>query len=404
MAAWWESLADFGNDVVDTVSDYGNQAYDAVSDYGNQAYDAVSDYGNQAYDAVSDYGNQAYESLGDFGSRSYNPTPSSTGLPSFNAPGNGGGDPSLGGGLTPSFTQGSGSSAGLGLNRSGGMQFTTAGNTPATSGVTGGFGVTPGGGAQPYTPSMLSGGYGAGGDFTIGAGGNTGGFNSPPSTFQRGVSAVEGGIDRVQDFARKNTNTARLGIDAAGMLLGYKNRNDANDLAQEQMQMQRAGLNKNAAMADKMNSQATQSMNEARSLYNPQELAMRSMASTKMANQRAQDQARTQMQKAGKNKATIDAEMRRAQLSGTTGANTSYLRGLDTGRVAQQGALSSAAGLTRNYATGADFSGADRVAQAGQSDSAQLTAMLNRYMGDPVYQQNAEAQRRAQQDAYNYSK
>ena len=408
---WWDSFVNWGEDLYDTYAPEVSKAVTNVSDTVTKAYDNVADYGERAYDAVTDFD---FPSFND--GAGYNPqTDLGFGY---------GADYSadLGSGLnanstgyslnanSPSFNEGMGAS-GLRMNSdTGGVSFDTTNNTPTSDGVTGSFGVTvTPSGRQAQTRSILAGGdQRANANYALdGGGGGSGTFTEPPPApaqdgFRGAVNRAETGLRGVQDFARDNYNVARLGLDLAGMGLSYKNRNDANDLAREQMQMQRAAQQKNAAVADRANAQSAQSFNEARSLYNPQEMAIRSMADAKMANMRAQEAARNQMQKSGRSKGTIDAEMRRAQLAGTTGANTAYLRGLDTGRAAQQSALSSAGGLARNYSTGADYSAADRVAKAGQSNSDQLTSMLNNYLGNPIYQQNAAAQRRAQQDAYYY--
>ena len=406
---WWDSFVDWGTDLYDNYAPEVSKAVTNVSDTVTKAYDNVADYGERAYDAVTDF---EFPSFND-GAGGYNPR-TDLGF-AYGADYSAGAGTDLGSGLnanstgyslnanSPSFNEGSGPS-GLRMNSAtGGASFDTALNT--SDGVAGAFGVDPSrSNGQPPTRSMLGGvDQNAQADYTLDGSGT---FSAPQPREQGGfsgaVNRAETGLRGVQDFARDNYNVARLGLDLAGMGLSYKNRNDANDLAREQMQMQRAAQQKNAAVADRANAQSAQSFNEARSLYNPQEMAIRSMADAKMANMRAQEAARTQMQKSGRSKGTIDAEMRRAQLAGTTGANTAYLRGLDTGRAAQQSALSSAAGLARNYNTGADYSAADRVAKAGQSNSDQLTSMLNNYLGNPIYQQNAAAQRRAQQDAYYY--
>lgn len=413
---WWDSFVEWGGDLYDEyapeISKAVTNVADTVSGYG----DDVVDYGREAYryvdNAVDNFEFPSFNAGA--GGSGYNPQ-TDYGF-GYGADYSAGTDLSrgLGSGVTDNssnvtFNEGMGAN---GLSRNsgtgGGYSFTTADNTPTTSGVTGAFGVDPvPSGGQTQTRSLLAGGGGnptAEANYTLdGSGGGT--FNAPPreqGAFSDAVNRAETGIRGVQDFARDNYNVARLGLDVAGMAAGYKSRNDANDLAREQMQMQRAAQQKNAAVADRANAQAAQSFNEARSLYNPQEMAIRSMADAKMANMRAQEAARAQMQKSGRSKGTIDAEMRRAQLAGTTGANTAYLRGLDTGRAAQQSALGSASNLARTYNTGADYNAADRVAKAGQSNSDQLTAMLNNYLGNPVYQQNAAAQRRAQQDAYYY--
>ena len=406
---WWDSFVNWGNELYDDYAPEVSKAVtniaDNVVDYGRQAYKAVDNAvdsfdfpsfsggaGGGGYNPQTDYGfGYGADYSADLGS---GVNANSRGY-SLNAD-------------SPSFNEGMGAS-GLRMNSdTGGVSFDTSNNTPTSDGVTGSFGVTvTPSGRQPQTRSILAGGdQRANANYALDGGGSGTFTERAPAPAQDGfrgaVNRAETGLRGVQDFARDNYNVARLGLDLAGMGLSYKNRNDANDLAREQMQMQRAAQQKNAAVADRANAQSAQSFNEARSLYNPQEMAIRSMADAKMANMRAQEAARNQMQKSGRSKGTIDAEMRRAQLAGTTGANTAYLRGLDTGRAAQQSALSSAGGLARNYNTGADYSAADRVAKAGQSNSDQLTSMLNNYLGNPIYQQNAAAQRRAQQDAYYY--
>lgn len=404
---WWDTFVDWGGDLYDEYAPEISKAVTGVAD-------TVADYGERAYDTVANFD---FPSFNDgAGGSGYNPQADygfgygadySAGTDLSRGSGSGSGLNANASGF--SFNEGTGAS-GLRANsgNGGGLSFDTTNNTPSSAGVTGGFGVSPARSGEQSSPRSIL----AGGDSSVnasytldGGGGGSGTFNAPPPAqdgFRGAVNRAETGLRGVQDFARDNYNVARLGLDLAGMGMSYKNRNDANDLAREQMQMQRAAQQKNAAVADRANAQSAQSFNEARSLYNPQEMAIRSMADAKMANMRAQEAARTQMQKSGRSKGTIDAEMRRAQLAGTTGANTAYLRGLDTGRAAQQSALSSAGGLARNYNTGADYSAADRVAKAGQSNSDQLTSMLNNYLGNPIYQQNAAAQRRAQQDAYYY--
>ena len=239
-----------------------------------------------------------------------------------------------------------------------------------------------------------SGGYAASAQ---NAGVPTGNRNPPTNN-----NPIERNIGRAQTWTRDNYNTARLGLDLTGLLLANSANRSANRMAQQQMQMQQQAQQKNAAMADKANAQATQSFNEARSLYNPQERAVRAMAQQQMSTARNMVDARNQMSRAGKSKATIDAEMRRAKLQGSTGAATAYTAGLDMGRQAQQSALSAAKNLTSNYNTAADYSGADRVANAGLGQAQQITGMLNNYLGNPVYQQNLAALRRAQQGAYYY--
>jgi len=301
--------------------------------------------------------------------------------------------------------QGSWDSGGYGASaqNAGTFAVTTAQNAGGDFGTGGSDTFAKTRGLNPKQPNMLnqarsgnwdSGGYAASAQ---NAGAPQGNRNLPTND-----NPVERNIDRAQTWTRDNYNTARLGLDLTGLLLANNANRSANRMAQQQMQMQQEAQQKNAAMADKSNAQATQSFNEARSLYNPQERAVRAMAQQQMNTARNMVDARNQMARAGKSKATIDAEMRRAKLQGSTGAATAYTAGLDIGRQAQQQALTAAKGLTSNYNTTADYTGADRVAKAGVGQAQQITGMLNNYLGNPVYQQNLAALRRAQQDAYYY--
>ena len=333
------------------------------------------------------------------------------GMPSqFDPWANGSYDYSYGGGGAGTPTkapvtenQGSGPSLGSGLTLPGDGSFAI---TPAQSaggdfGGSGSEGAAKNRGLGPQQPNMLN-------QARTGPGMYEKGFSTGPnfSSSNRNTpvndNPIERNIGRAQTWTRDNYNTARLGLDLTGLLLANNANRSANRLAQQQMQMQQQAQQKNAAMADKANAQATQSFNEARSLYNPQEQAVRAMARQQMSTARNMVDARNQMARAGKSKATIDAEMRRAKLQGSTGAATAYTAGLDMGRQAQQQALTAAKGLTSNYNTTADYAGADRVANAGLGQAQQITGMLNNYLGNPVYQQNLAALRRAQQDAYYY--
>ena len=297
-------------------------------------------------------------------------------------------------------TKGSGSSLGSGLTAPGGGTFTI---DPTTTSTGPAFGVTPdkNGGQGLKPPNMLNQARTGANPYSLGTGSNVN-FSSNNRNPPVNDNPIERNIGRAQTWTRDNYNTARLGLDLTGLLLANNANRSANRLAQQQMQMQQQAQQKNAAMADKANAQATQSFNEARSLYNPQERAVRAMAQQQMSTARNMVDARNQMARAGKSKATIDAEMRRAKLQGSTGAATAYTAGLDMGRQAQQQALTAAKGLTSNYNTTADYAGADRVANAGLGQAQQITGMLNNYLGNPVYQQNLAALRRAQQDAYYY--
>lgn len=418
---WWlfgdSGGLDYGDYGADSSAGYasGNNpddwSYDVGADYSltqptGATYDFGSGWNSGGYDASAqsaglpsqpDYGGFDLGGYGEFSGGFDYGAGSGAGAP---APS--GGD--VGNGI--SFTQGSGANGGLTPNAGGGMGFKV--DAPTTdSSISGGFGT---GGREQFlreqaggrTRSMLGNNAAGGNTFSP----RSAGF-APQSARTPAADALakfSAGAKETQtsamDWARNNASTARLGLDALGMLVSAGARNQANKLGQQQLDMQRQAQQKNAAVADRMNAEAAQSLSEARSLYNPQQFAIQSMANQKIADARRAADARTQMQRSGKNKATIDAEMRRANLGSSLGANTAYMQGLSTGRQAQQQALQGAKGLSSTYNTAADYSGADRVAAGGAADAQNLQAMLNNYLGNPIYQSDAEAFRRARKAAY----
>lgn len=320
------------------------------------------------------------------------------------------------GSFTPSFSTGSG----LGLNmpqgmgggmgdaqlRAGagapGMQsgtFTGPGTAitaaPAQSGVTGGFGVTPQTAlgqspamlADPLTPSQRA-ALTQPGDAPQG----------PPGVFQQGM-------DWLRD--PRNSNMVRLGIQGLGALAGYRSQQQANQQIQQEMQRgnqayesQVQANQQNQAVAQRLNQEAMQSLDEARSLYNPQEMAIRGLAQTRGTTQRNIAEMRRDLARRGLSPAAIEAEVRRAQVAGSAGESTAYARGMDVGRTAQQGALTAARGLTQNvpglqYTPSASV--ANYYAQQGAATSQTLRDMLESYLGYPTLQAQEEARRQMQQ-------
>ena len=237
---------------------------------------------------------------------------------------------------------------------------------------------------------------------------------------------VGGALSAVDEYTRTNPMGARLGLEGAGMLIGAYNQRNANKEARrvndmqtrdrenlralqaEQLRMQREALNRNNQQADQFNTQATQSLNEARSLYNPQEMAIRAMAQQQMGTQNLITEGERDMRRRGMSDATIAAETRRARLGGTTGATTAYTKGLDVGRVAQQGALSSAKSLSQQYGSptlttslggDVDYSLANALSKSGADTTANLKAMLNLYLDDPITRSDQEIRRRMQKES-----
>ena len=310
---------------------------------------------------------------------------------------------------------------------------TTSGN----QGITGGFGVNPNTWAQDDAAdrgSVL--------ENTVNRAGNQAAAGAGYVK-----DKVGGALKAVDEYSATKPGNARLMLEGAGMLIGAYNQRNANKeagrvaelqakdrealraLQAEQMQMQRDAYERNMQQldrsnqqvernnqtADQFNAQATQSVNEARSLYNPQEMALRGMAQQRMGTQNLISENEREMRRRGMSSAAIAAESRRARLGGTTGETTAYFRGLDTGRVAQQGALSSAKNLAQQYGqygtfSGApglttslgatpDFTGAERMSKAGADMTKQYKDMLNLYLDDPIYRSEQERQQRVQKKA-----
>lgn len=289
-------------------------------------------------------------------------------------------------GSTPTGTYGTGSVGGAP------SQYSLAGGTGSS------YGLQPTGTAGLQT-----------GSFTPGAGSSTGvdySLTSAPSVGNAGVTGdfgsygtkVEAGLGKVASWGQENPRLASALVQGVGALSAMSGQRKANKLMEQQLGQQQQQFDKSNAMADYWNTQSRQSGDEARSLYNPQELAVRGMAQQVASTGRQEQAARSAALKRGMTPAEAEAEARRVRLAGSTNATTGYLAGLDTGRGAQQSALSSAKGLSMGYGMPADTS----AAAAGYRTSATNTAaglqsMLERYLGQPSTQLEEEARRKKQE-------
>jgi hypothetical protein len=392
--------------------DTGGGGYDyAGYDYGGYSEGTV-DFGG-----ATDYGSGWGSGFsGDWGSQ-----------PSTNAWWSGAGDNN-----SYALQQAGGYTAGqgqFGANGATGYDTGTLGVTPPTTGnggVTGAFGVGPQdetyGDGSKATP-MLQGSYWNKQGYAADGSG-------PPQSAMNNGSGP-GTTGSIRGFARENADLARLGIGVAGMFAARKDQKRSDQLMEQtladrareremkeemyrtQLENMRAAqgaqhrsqasqssaVNRNNAQADYWNRQAQQSGNEARSLYNPQELGIRGYATEAAATGRAVQDTQSRMARQGKSQSAIDAEVRRAKVAGSTNASTGYMKGLDTGRSAQGGALTSAKGLGSNYTAlasqslpsmsmpGATSSNSDLAAyyndQAGENSNA-IQDLLNYYLGDPL--------------------
>jgi hypothetical protein len=350
------------------------------------------------------------------------------------------GDATLGSGIGANISPGAGSF--------GNASFTSVPNS-GNSSITGGLGVSVGDRNGRFKLDTI--------------------YGPEPTLAERGVTALKegagyvkdkvgGALKAVDDYAAEKPNNTRLLLEGGSMLLGAYNQRAANKeagrvaelqakdrealraLQAEQMQMQRAAYDRNMRQldlnnqqvernnqqvernnrtADQFNAQATQSVNEARSLYNPQEMAFRGMAQQRMGTQNLIRENERAMRNRGMSQAAIDAETRRARLGGTKGETTAYFQGLDTGRGAQRDALTSAKNLSQaygnygaNYGTfsGApgfttslggtpDYTAAERMSKAGADMTKQYKDMLNLYLDDPIGRSDEAIRRRAQEKA-----
>jgi hypothetical protein len=234
----------------------------------------------------------------------------------------------------------------------------------------------------------------------------------------------------------ENRDTVRLGIQGLSALAGYQAQRDAGKMAREQMGLQaenmaaqraayeremalreeamasqRQALGQNQQMAQRANQESIRSFDEARSLYNPQELGIRGMAQQRGATQRSIEDTRKALASRGMSAAAIEAEVRRQRVAGATGESAAYMRGLDTGRSAQAGALSSAKALGStmpglSYSQGPNaptftpnYSGAEYYSRQGEQTSQTLRDLLESYANYPTLRRQEEIRAQMQRES-----
>ena len=360
-------------------------------------------------------GSNAWYNVPSYSPQSYAPSfVASTGSLNFGMPSSGYGVAQNAGSTFGQATAGGGNFNAVTVGDQSAANGSFAGPTAGNAGITGGFGVNPNempGAQNAPQQSMLE---------RVG------------SAVSDGAKAVGGALSSTGKYLQDNQWAGRLAVDALGLGLGYKNQRDAEKLGRaalaeqqqrrewemglqqeqaalmrEQMAMQREAAGRNNQQADYWNNQSTQSANEARSLYNPQEMGVRAMATQQGNTQTALDDATRQMRNRGMSQSAIDSERRRARIGGSTGAATAYTKGLDVGRSAQQSALTSAKGLSSQYTApqygniytgaGGSSSGGPSLAslaefssKSGAMTTQQLQNLLNTYLRDPVGRTNTE--------------
>lgn len=251
------------------------------------------------------------------------------------------------------------------------------------------------------------------------------------------LGAVREGFKNVREFGRENADLMRLGIGLAGVLGARQDSRRADRLMDQQMadrereramkeelyKQQLANMRaaqghaggamasqasasaRNNSNADYWNRQSRSSADEARSLYNPQELGVRGYAQEAASTGRSVQDIRDRMARQGKSQGSIDSEVRRAKVAGSTNATTGYMKGLDAGRSAQTGALSSAKGLSSSYggynapaipsvsvpSFGSNSGAVDYYNDRASGNSAAIQDLLNYYLGNPLGTSNDAA-------------
>lgn len=201
---------------------------------------------------------------------------------------------------------------------------------------------------------------------------------------QQGVTLAEGGLNKLSQWGRQNPRLADFASKLLPAALAYNAQNQAAGLIKQQQGAQQAVAAKNAAIADTRNQLAQQQINQALSLYNPQEMGRRGMAQQQaLAGQQLQ-RLEQQMASRGYSPADIAAAKRRAQVGDALGATYGFMQGYDTGRSALQGALQSAVALGQQYAAPADNTAmATYLRQAGTASGKTYGDMITTLLGDP---------------------
>lgn len=366
-----------------------------------QDFSGVSDYASNSYDYNApqvDYNSYVpQQDATPYWETTFTQTPAdySFGSSTYGM-GMGGSGAGLGYAVTPSaaspafgatFGTGGGAAPGMVTGQAGSSSY-TLGAAPTQGGITG---SGPGIGDMSFGPNFNRLGFG------------TAGAEQPGLLTQ-----ARDGFAALSKFGRENADLVKFGTGLVSALAGQSQMNAAKrQQAQSNEQMNRElamrekalasqmeALQENQQLARQTNQQATQSFDEARSLYNPQEMAIRGMAQQKAATERDVANLRQQLQRRGLSQAAIDAEIRRARLGGSTAATTAYTKGLDVGRTAQQQALTSAKGLQTNVpglsytpsSAAADYFARQAVTSQQQGDmtSAQMTKLLEDYLGQPT--------------------
>lgn len=196
-------------------------------------------------------------------------------------------------------------------------------------------------------------------------------------------NSATGALKGVSDWGKANPELASAGITLASTLLSRNSQKKADRYLSDAAARAAAAGAKNDAVSDAANRDAQALSDAAYSNYNPINTATRSYAQAQMTGQRAMDKL-DQLGSRGMSPATVAAEKRRAQLQTSLGATTAFNSGFSTGADQQAKALAAAGGLRRGYTTGYDANLNNALQGRAGDDSAAITALLEKTLGQPT--------------------
>jgi len=189
-----------------------------------------------------------------------------------------------------------------------------------------------------------------------------------------------GVLNDAKSWGKKNADLVQMGIQGATALYSADQNEKLNQMRQSAVQRQSAVNSKNDAIADSANADAA-TMSASAAAYDPRALGVRSMSQEYAAGGRELA--------ALDNNRNIDPTAKAAlktksKVATSKAAISGYNSGYDTGTKTQAGLYSSADSLRRNYGgTGYDSTLAGDIGAANKSESDNLTAMLENYLGNP---------------------
>lgn len=184
----------------------------------------------------------------------------------------------------------------------------------------------------------------------------------------------------MKSWGKKNADVAQLGIQGASALYSMDQNQKLNKMREDALSRRGAVNAKNDAVADAANADAS-ALSATAGAYDPRALGVRSMAQEYAAGGR-------ELNALDNNKAldpTARAALKtKSKVATSKNAVTGFNSGYDTGTKTQAGLYSSAGSLRKSYGgTDYDATLAGDIATANKNDSANLTSMLESYLGNP---------------------